>query len=85
MPKNSDWSGHHVAFYVTDIEPAVEYMVGRGVQRMPAGPFSLTQGPAAGPRWVAELLHQIDDPDIPIPEGLWLREDAATPHSISAQ
>ncbi len=48
MPRNSDWSGHHVAFYVTDIEPAVEYMVGKGVTKMPAGPFSLTDGPAAG-------------------------------------
>jgi catechol 2,3-dioxygenase-like lactoylglutathione lyase family enzyme len=48
MPKNSDWSGHHVAFYVTDIEPAVEYMVSKGVRRMPAGPFTLTDGPAAG-------------------------------------
>jgi catechol 2,3-dioxygenase-like lactoylglutathione lyase family enzyme len=48
MPKNSDWSGHHVAFYVTDIEPAVEYMVSKGVRRMPAGPFTLTEGPAAG-------------------------------------
>jgi catechol 2,3-dioxygenase-like lactoylglutathione lyase family enzyme len=48
VPKNSDWSGHHVAFYVTDIAPAVEYMVEKGVRRMPAGPFTLTDGPAAG-------------------------------------
>src|SRR6478672_8056742 len=48
MPKNSDWSGHHVAFYVTDIGPAVEYMAERGVRKMPAGPFTLTGGPAAG-------------------------------------
>ena len=48
MPKNSDWSGHHVAFYVTDIDAAVEYMVGKGVRKMPAGPFTLTQGSAAG-------------------------------------
>ena len=47
MPKNSDWTGHHVAFYVTDIEDAVEYMDSRGVQRM-FGPFTLTDGPAAG-------------------------------------
>ena len=47
-PKNSDWTGHHVAFYVTDIEAAVEYMEGKDVRRMPAGPFTLTQGPAAG-------------------------------------
>jgi catechol 2,3-dioxygenase-like lactoylglutathione lyase family enzyme len=48
MPKNSDWSGHHVAFYVTDIDDAVDYMVGKGGTKMPAGPFTLTQGPAAG-------------------------------------
>jgi catechol 2,3-dioxygenase-like lactoylglutathione lyase family enzyme len=47
MPKNSDWSGHHVAFYVTDIEAAVEYMDSRGVTRF-FGPFTLTDGPAAG-------------------------------------
>ena len=47
LPKNSDWSGHHVAFYVTDIEAAVEYMDSRGVTRM-FGPFTLTDGPAAG-------------------------------------
>ena len=48
MPKNSDWSGHHVAFYVTEIADAVDYLVGKGVTKMPAGPFTLTQGPAAG-------------------------------------
>src|SRR5919106_325484 len=47
-PKNSDWSGHHVAFYVTDIGEAVDYMVGKGVRKMPVGPFTLTEGPAAG-------------------------------------
>ena len=33
--ENSDWSGHHVAFYVTDIDTAVEYMVEKGVPRCP--------------------------------------------------
>ncbi len=47
MPRNSDWSGHHVAFYVTDIDAAVEYMDSRGVHRL-FGPFALTAGPAAG-------------------------------------
>jgi catechol 2,3-dioxygenase-like lactoylglutathione lyase family enzyme len=46
-PRNSDWSGHHVAFYVTDIEAAVAYMDGKGVERF-LGPFTLTGGPAAG-------------------------------------
>jgi catechol 2,3-dioxygenase-like lactoylglutathione lyase family enzyme len=47
MPRNSDWTGHHIAFYVTDIQAAVEYMDSRGVQRF-FGPFTLTAGPAAG-------------------------------------
>jgi catechol 2,3-dioxygenase-like lactoylglutathione lyase family enzyme len=47
MPRNSDWTGHHVAFYVTDIDDAVAYMDSRQVDRM-FGPFTLTAGPAAG-------------------------------------
>jgi catechol 2,3-dioxygenase-like lactoylglutathione lyase family enzyme len=46
-PLNSDWSGHHVAFYVEDIDAAVAYMEAKGVQKF-LGPFPLTAGPAAG-------------------------------------
>ncbi len=46
-PRNSDWSGHHVAFYVTDIGPAVAYLEAKGVEKF-LGPFPLTDGPAAG-------------------------------------
>src|SRR4051812_189469 len=46
-PRNSDWSGHHIAFYVTDIAAAVAYMEAKGVQKF-LGPFPLTAGPAAG-------------------------------------
>ena len=46
-PRNSDWSGHHVAFYVTDIDEAVEYMQSRGVEKF-LGPLPITDGPAAG-------------------------------------
>ena len=46
-PRNSDWSGHHIAFYVTDINAAVAYMEAKGVQKF-LGPFPLTAGPAAG-------------------------------------
>ena len=37
-PRNSDWSGHHIAFYVTDIDAAVEYMRSKGVEKF-LGPF----------------------------------------------
>jgi catechol 2,3-dioxygenase-like lactoylglutathione lyase family enzyme len=47
FPKNSDWSGHHIAFYVTDIAAAVDYMVSKGVQKF-LGPLPVTDGPAAG-------------------------------------
>ena len=47
FPKNSDWAGHHVAFYVDDIEAAVAYMVAQGVQKL-LGPLPVTDGPAAG-------------------------------------
>ncbi len=46
-PRNSDWSGHHIAFYVTDIDAAVAYMEAKGVEKF-LGPFTLTGGPAAG-------------------------------------
>jgi catechol 2,3-dioxygenase-like lactoylglutathione lyase family enzyme len=46
-PLNSDWSGHHIAFYVTDIEIAVAHMEAKGVQKF-LGPFPLSAGPAAG-------------------------------------
>jgi catechol 2,3-dioxygenase-like lactoylglutathione lyase family enzyme len=47
FPRNSDWSGHHIAFYVTDIDDAVAYMESRGVRKL-LGPLPVTDGPAAG-------------------------------------
>jgi catechol 2,3-dioxygenase-like lactoylglutathione lyase family enzyme len=47
MPKNSDIGGHHIAFYVDDIEAAVAYLKSRGVTVL-AGPLPVTEGPAAG-------------------------------------
>ena len=46
--KNSDFAGHHVALYVTDIGQAVAYLEHQpGVQKF-LGPFPVTDGPAAG-------------------------------------
>jgi hypothetical protein len=45
--KNSDWGGHHVAFYVRNIDKALEYLQEKGAQ-MRFGPFAVTAGPAAG-------------------------------------
>jgi catechol 2,3-dioxygenase-like lactoylglutathione lyase family enzyme len=47
FPQNSDWAGHHIAFYVTDIDAAVAYMASKGAQKF-LGPLPVTDGPAAG-------------------------------------
>jgi len=47
FPRNSDWAGHHVAFYVNDIDAAVAHMVSKGVRKL-LGPLPVTDGPAAG-------------------------------------
>jgi catechol 2,3-dioxygenase-like lactoylglutathione lyase family enzyme len=46
-PKNSDYAGHHVAFYVDDIDAAVAHMTAHGVEKL-LGPLPVTDGPAAG-------------------------------------
>jgi catechol 2,3-dioxygenase-like lactoylglutathione lyase family enzyme len=47
FPRNSDFAGHHIAFYVTDLDAAIQYMVAHGAQKF-FGPLPVTAGPAAG-------------------------------------
>jgi len=46
-PRNSDASGHHIAFYVDDIAKAAAYLKKNGVKTF-LGPFTVKGGPAAG-------------------------------------
>jgi len=46
-PKNSDLGGHHIAFYVDDIEKAAAYLKAKNVKTM-QGPIPINEGPAAG-------------------------------------
>jgi len=46
-PRNSDYAGYHIAFYVTDLVAAADYLEGKGVRRL-FGPLPVTEGPAAG-------------------------------------
>ena len=50
QPKNSDIGGHHLAFYVEDIDAAVAYLRAEGVEVM--GEIWKSSGPALGQRWV---------------------------------
>ncbi len=50
-PKNSDVGGHHLAFYVEDMDKAVAYLKENGVKVL-GKPSTFTEGPAAGLTWV---------------------------------
>jgi glyoxylase I family protein len=50
LPRNSDHGGHHVAFYVDDIDAAVDYLRAEGVQVL--GDPTASSGPSEGQRWV---------------------------------
>jgi catechol 2,3-dioxygenase-like lactoylglutathione lyase family enzyme len=51
QPKNSDIGGHHLAFYVDDMDAAVAFLKGKGV-RVLGEPTLRTAGPSAGQSWV---------------------------------
>ena len=50
QPLNSDVGGHHLAFYVEDLDAAVEFLHGNGVEVL--GEPTASSGPSAGQRWV---------------------------------
>lgn len=49
-PKNSDIGGHHLAFYVDDLDAAVDYLTAQGVEMM--GDIVHSQNASLGQRWV---------------------------------
>ena len=50
QPKNSDVGGHHLAFYVDDMEKAVAYLKEKGVRIL--GEPILSKNASAGQTWV---------------------------------
>lgn len=50
VPRNSDVGGHHVAFYVDDLDAAVAHLRAAGVEVM--GEPVRSSGPSEGQRWV---------------------------------
>lgn len=51
QPRNSDVGGHHLAFYVDDMDVAVAYLRSKGV-RVLGEPTVRTSGPNGGQTWV---------------------------------
>lgn len=50
-PRNSDIGGHHLAFYVDDMDAAIAYLKSKQVRVLDT-PSTFSEGPAAGLTWV---------------------------------
>ena len=50
-PRNSDVGGHHLAFYVEDVNAAVAYLRAKGVT-LQGEPTTMQSGPSKGLTWV---------------------------------
>ena len=51
VPKNSDVGGHHLAFYVDDLDAALAYLKAKGV-RILGEPTFRASGPNGGQTWI---------------------------------
>lgn len=51
QPRNSDIGGHHLAFYVDDMDEAIAYLKANGV-RVLGEPVVREEGPSAGQTWI---------------------------------
>jgi catechol 2,3-dioxygenase-like lactoylglutathione lyase family enzyme len=52
LPRNSDHGGHHLAFYVDDVDAAAEYLRAQPGVTILGEPQTIHDGPIAGDRWV---------------------------------
>lgn len=50
QPRNSDIGGHHLAFYVDDLDQAVEYLKSEGIRVL--GEPTASSNASSGQRWV---------------------------------
>jgi catechol 2,3-dioxygenase-like lactoylglutathione lyase family enzyme len=52
IPRNSDHGGHHLAFYVEDVDAAAEYLRAQPGVTLLGEPQTIHEGPIAGDRWM---------------------------------
>jgi catechol 2,3-dioxygenase-like lactoylglutathione lyase family enzyme len=52
IPRNSDYGGHHLAFYVEDVDAATAYLRAQPGVTILGEPQDIDDGPIAGDRWV---------------------------------
>ncbi|MFE5732111.1 VOC family protein [Streptomyces sp. NPDC056528] len=84
-PRNSDIGGHHLAFYVDDVDAAADYLRRWPGVALMGEPETITSGPIAGDRWLyfgtpigiqMEVIH-MPDGSLPYEAGTTARR--ATP------
>jgi catechol 2,3-dioxygenase-like lactoylglutathione lyase family enzyme len=51
LPRNSDYGGWHLAFYVDDMEKALAALKAHDLD-IQSGPVTMTEGPSAGLQWL---------------------------------
>ena len=51
LPRNSDYGGWHLAFYVEDMDKALAAVKANGLE-IQSGPVDMTEGPRAGLSWL---------------------------------
>jgi len=76
QPRNSDIGGHHLAFYVDDLDAAVAYLQSRGIRML--GEPTASRNASEGQRWVYFLSPwgmQLEL--VSFPEGKAYERDAA--------
>jgi catechol 2,3-dioxygenase-like lactoylglutathione lyase family enzyme len=77
QPRNSDVGGHHLAFYVDDMQEAIAYLLQHDV-RILGEPTRRTSGPSAGQTWVYFLSPWGMQMElVTFPEGKAYEQDAA--------
>ncbi len=77
-PRNSDIGGHHLAFYVEDLDAAIRHLHAHGVRVL--GEPTSSSGPSRGQRWVYFLTPwgmQLEL--VSFPHGKAYEADAAVP------
>jgi catechol 2,3-dioxygenase-like lactoylglutathione lyase family enzyme len=79
VPRNSDYAGNHIAFYVRSEKTAVAMMAAKRVEKF-LGPFPVTAGPAAGQTinyFLPPIGHYIEF--ISYPKGMAYEQSANRP------
>ncbi|WP_448321846.1 VOC family protein [Streptomyces sp. CO7] len=87
-PRNSDVGGHHLAFFVDDVDAAAAYLREQAGVTLMGEPETITEGPIAGDRWlyfgtpIGMQMEIINMPDGSLPYEAQTTARRATPGDL---